>query len=145
MYLKTSRYFFVVICLSSFVGACSKVAAAPVEELNIPTESAEQIVQAFYDEYLSYNGNPLINRVYQDNEYISSTLEKELDSLLDEGLRFDPVLCAQDRPNSVTAKPATYDGGQATVMVETSFNTTIEVQLSASEGVWKITAFTCQE
>ena len=145
MYKRKISIFLTALIAAILLGACKGEAQTAVDESNLPAQPAGRIVQGFYDDYLGYPGNPLVSRAYQQSRFLAQDFVEELDALLDKGIMYDPVLCAQDRPDNITAQPATVDGQTATVEVGTSFGTTIQVELGVFDKEWKITAIKCQE
>jgi len=116
--------------------------------------SPQEVAQSYYDWYLSYIGdrasesmrNPLVDRAYAGSPYLSAGLIQKIDGFLGspEGGMFDPFLCAQDIPDSITAGPATIEGDQARLTVETSFaGHHFEVALHQVAGEWKMSDVTC--
>lgn len=109
------------------------------------TAAPEQVVQQFYDWYVSYQGNPLVDKAYQGNESLSPAFIAHLDDFTRNGeWRVDPVLCAQDVPNEVTAHPAQVSGERASVEVTTSFTGhRFTVELAKAGDAWSIDKVAC--
>lgn len=132
--------------LTAVLAACSLGGpgsgnAAPA---GLPDRPAEQVVADFYDWYMSYSGNPIREKAYQSSEYLAPAMIRELDELVAEGdWRLDPVLCAQDIPNTIEALPAVADNDTATVVVETSFGTSLTVTLVVVDQTWRISDIRC--
>jgi hypothetical protein len=117
--------------------------------------SPDATVQAFYDWYLAYIGNradgkmrnPLADGAYRSSEFLAASLIARVDeamSSLDKG-GYDPFLCAQDIPESVTAEPATGSGEEARVDVRTSFEGHVfTVTLEHTEDGWLISDIACR-
>jgi hypothetical protein len=58
---------------------------------------------------------------------------------------YDPFLCAQDIPESISADEAMVSGGAASVTVHTSFaGHSFKVDLQQFGGQWKISDIICQ-
>ncbi len=58
---------------------------------------------------------------------------------------YDPFLCAQDIPDSVTVDEATISGDTASVAVHTSFaGHAFQVDLKLVDGQWKISDIICR-
>ncbi len=111
-----------------------------------PVQSPEQVTQDFYDWYIDYAGtaNPLVNRAYRDRGALTQDFVARLDAFTAGPMMFDPILCAQDVPNSVSATAADVSGATAIVRVETSFaGHAFEVRLTQEGGTWKIAEVIC--
>lgn len=108
------------------------------------TTQPDQVVQDFYAWYLSYDGNPLVEHTYRSSEYLSPDMIALLDELTQEGMQYDPVLCAQDKPTDIDTGLAQVAGGQASVEVTTSFEYhAFSVELVQTNGDWLIDKVNC--
>jgi hypothetical protein len=67
-----------------------------------------------------------------------------LDDLGASGFMADPIVGAEDTPNSFTAESETITGNSAQVLLATSFGTQLTVELPASGDAWKITDIKCR-
>lgn len=109
------------------------------------TSQPDQVVRDFYASYLSYEGNPLVDKVYRSSEYLSPDMIAFLDEFTQGGMQYDPVLCAQDKPTDINTSPAQVSGGQASVDVSTSFaNHKFTVELVQLDNEWLIDKVVCQ-
>jgi hypothetical protein len=114
-------------------------------------EPPEQVVETYYDWYLDYargTGNPLVDGAYRDSAYLTAGLVQKVDSLLDSfaGGGYDPFLCAQDIPESLTAEPVAGTATEASVLVRTSFEGhEFTVELVLVDGRWLIDDVFCGE
>ena len=127
------------------------VTAVAAQETLSPAET----VEAFYDWYLGYIdydrdagtfNNPLVDRAYRDAPYLAPDFIDEVDALLDSftGGGYDPFLCAQDFPESVTVAGSMALDVAAVVLVETGFvNHALTVDLELVDEAWMITAIHC--
>ena len=105
----------------------------------------QQVVQDFYHGYLAYEGNPLVDHAYRPNQYLSPAMIAFLDDFTQDDIHYDPVLCAQDKPVEIKVAPPTISGGQASVMVNTSFEGhAFTVELVNVDGNWLIDNVTCR-
>lgn len=105
----------------------------------------QQVVQDFYHGYLAYEGNPLVDHAYRPNQYLSPAMIAFLDDFTQDDIHYDPVLCAQDKPVEIKVAPPTISGGQASVMVNTSFEGhAFTVNLVNVDGNWLIDNVTCR-
>src|SRR5690606_23068269 len=63
-----------------------------------------RVVEAFYRQYIDFaleRDNPLVSGAYQMMPYLSDEVIAQLDTMIAEGqLAADPILCAQDVPDS---------------------------------------------
>jgi hypothetical protein len=106
----------------------------------------DQVVQDFYAWYIGYaeTANPLVDKAYRSSEALSQDFIARMDEFTSRPMMFDPILCAQDVPASIsTAKPAVARS-TATVHVETSFaGHAFDVELAKDGNTWKITDVVC--
>ncbi|MHB0858577.1 MAG: DUF3828 domain-containing protein [Anaerolineae bacterium] len=116
----------------------------------VPAVPPDVFVQDFYAWYVDYlrSGSdgprsPLQDGTYKETGYFTPAYIATLEEMLadEEGLRFDPVLCAQDIPDSFSVT-AMHRGetGAMVLAVESNFEGhLIEVTLLAGEqGGWQI-------
>ncbi len=112
-------------------------------------EPPDQVVEGYYRWYLDYargTGNPLVDRAYRDSDYLTARLVEKVDGILDalEGGGYDPFLCAQDIPESLTVEPVAGTETEASVLVRTSFEGhTFTVALVLVDGRWLIDDVHC--
>lgn len=105
----------------------------------------DQVVRDFYDWYLSYDGNPIVEHAYRSNRRLSPEMIAFLDGFTREGMSYDPLLCAQDKPTNIRAAPARVSGWQASAEVVTSFaNHGFSVELIYQNGDWLIDKVNCR-
>lgn len=105
-----------------------------------------EVVLGFYNWYLGYEGNALVDGAYRDQAVASpefaQTVQERLDSFEKGG--YDPILCAQDQPGTVEVGMVTISGDRAEVAVSTSFEGhSFRVLLAAEEQSWQITDVVC--
>ena len=139
---------FLIILIVAAVATLFCVILPPIlygTNQEVDTTTPEQVVQEFYDWYVSYQGNPLAEKAYQSDTRLSREFIGRLDDFTQSGTwHVDPVLCAQDVPNEVTALPATVSRNGATVEVNTSFTGhKFTVELVKADGRWLIDKVTC--
>jgi CheY-like chemotaxis protein len=104
-------------------------------------ENPEEMVEWFYTNYLNYPGNPLVSRAFLTRVAMTADFVEKVNEILDSFERggYDPILLAQDVPESVTVGVAEIEGDHATVPVTTSFEGhALVVRLEQEDGVWKI-------
>lgn len=129
---------------------CSPVPAGPAGLAVVRTMTAEaarpspeEVVASFYAWYIDYPANPLVVGSYKVHEYLTDAfcarVEETLASLKNGQGGFDPILLAQDVPESVTVERVDIDGDTAVALVSTSFaGHFLEVGLVRQEGQWLI-------
>jgi len=111
---------------------------------NLFAQNPEEVVRDFYDWYISYESNPLVDRIYQTNQHLTSEFIQNLNKFTASGMGFDPILCAQDEPESFETSKATILGDVATVPVATSFEDhNFLVELRHSDQRWMINNVIC--
>lgn len=109
-------------------------------------EPPERAVAAYYRWYLDYAGNPLVDRAYRQSEYLTAGLVEKVDGILDafEGSGYDPFLCAQDVPESLSAETVAGMLAEASVLVRTSFEGhEFTVALVLVDGRWLLDDVLC--
>src|SRR3990172_1403061 len=151
--MNTKRFLLFVL-LAIALSACAATRAAPSEPAATPAGVVppEQVVEDFYGWYLGYVGdptnprNPLVDGAYQSSEYLTPDFIAQVDAIVasfDTG-GYDPFLCSQDVPESVTVEKVAPSGDEATVTVRTSFpGHTFTLQLKHIDGQWKIAGIVC--
>lgn len=138
--------FLVVIIASGLIIA----GAYAYKEISPKKMTPAQVTLAFYEDWLDYETNPLSDKVYQDSPYLTSSLKEEIDQVVAsfEYGAFDPVLCAQEKPDQVQVLDTTIQENQAVVLIENSYSGSgklIEVELINDSKNWKINKIICQE
>ncbi|HSL45344.1 MAG TPA: hypothetical protein VK897_18055 [Anaerolineales bacterium] len=111
----------------------------------VTLSSPDQVVQNFYDWYISYEGHPLVDQAYRSSEYLSPEFISYLDDFTGSGeWNYDPILCAQEIPTEVTALPVQISEQKALVEVTTSFmDHSLTVELTRVDGDWRIDKVIC--
>lgn len=114
----------------------------------------KQVVEKFYNQWISYSGepvtrNPMADRIYQTSEYVTDDLVKKIDSILAsfQGGGYDPVLCAQNIPVNVNFREATVSGKNSEVIVSEDFGgqvKKVKVSLRLINSEWKISDIACR-
>lgn len=109
--------------------------------------SPRAVTDDFYGWYIDYTqtqGNPLSDRAYQDRDELSWGLIQTTNRILEEGLSFDPFLCAQDYPDSFSTSLISRNRDDAVVQVTTSFEDyQFTVSLIQSGTKWLIDEVNC--
>ncbi len=152
--MKAKGLVLVVLVAAVVLGitACSSMASAAETSGMTP----EQTVESFYGWYISIAGydpeadvvrNPLQDGSYAESELVSAGLVERIDAIVAsfDGMGgYDPLICAQDIPQSVTVGEAEIEGGAALVPVTTSFEGhSFSVRLVQVGGEWQIDEVLC--
>jgi hypothetical protein len=124
---------------------------SPTASAQSPATSPEGVVQAFYNWYLGYKGNPLATRAYRTSPYLTPDFVQRIDNALislKPGIPADPFICAQNPPTSITAGTASISGDRATVVVQAHYSgssapNNLPVSLVRVNGQWKIDDVKC--
>lgn len=145
--------------VGSFVGLMAAAtilvtgcAGGPV--VSLAQGNPSETVESFYDWYLAYEGNPLVDQAYKSSDLLSDGFVAEVEETIasfDRG-GADPILCAQDRPGEVSVGAAAVSDNTATVPVTQIWNpgtdyeatTSIAVELERVDGQWLITGVQCR-
>jgi hypothetical protein len=148
--MKTKRITMISACvimaLVAAFGGCGPASRAAALK-------PERVVENFYDWYLDYPGNAIVDGAYRSSEYLAEVYVQKADDIIasfDKG-GYDPFLCAQDVPGDLTVDQATVSGNTTTVTVHEIWNpitqyensTSFTVTLVKTEGQWKITDIVC--
>ena len=117
-----------------------------------PEEAAsrtpEQVTQTFYNWYIHYPGNVMVDKAYYGfGMYLTQDLIEEIDGIIagfDRG-GYDPFLCAQDVPTAVSVGPARVYEDQAWLTVYTTFpGHSLDLTLREADGNWRIDEIACR-
>jgi len=135
--------------LTIVLDRCSP-APASSEAMSVAPET---VVESFYNWYLGYPGNTIVDGAYRSSEYLTTEFVRKVDEIIasfDKG-GYDPFLCAQDIPESFTVDKATVSGEEASVVVHEIWNPgtqyesvhNVTVALRMVDGQWKIADVIC--
>ena len=117
--------------------------------------SPEKIVRGYYGWYLDNLGhdsekdefrNPLQDNSYQKQGALSQEFIERIEEMKADGLSADPLLCAQDLPQSFSISSVDLSpmGEEARVTVQTGFEEhEFQVYLQKLAGEWKIAGVIC--
>jgi hypothetical protein len=150
-------YFPLMLSLIVLLGAGCSNSGQAQEVTNAPDPGMgpAEVGTAFYDWYLSSFGDPgegtfmspLVERNYQESEYLTPGFIRHIDEILDsfEGKSgYDPFLCAQDVPQYITAGDPYFHGSLASIVFHSSFpNHYLTVDLQENHNSWLISDITC--
>lgn len=145
--MNNKKQFGFLIILS--VAAFATLAVVILPTLKMGNKQAntniQQVVQDFYNWYLSYDGNPLVDHVYRGSRHLTPEMVAFLDDFTQNGMAYDPVLCAQDKPGAINVLQPQISGNQASVTVKTDFEShEFSVELAQVDGNWLIDKVTCR-
>ena len=113
---------------------------------SVAQQSPDQVVQDFYGWYIVYaqTANPLVDKAYRSADDLAPAFIARMDEFTSQPMMFDPILCAQDVPTSISTATPVIDGATATVRVDTSFaGHAFDVQFVQDGKVWQITDVIC--
>ena len=140
------------LALSVVLGGCSPAPASSATS-EASAAAPEQVVESFYEWYLGYSGNPLVDGAYRSSEYLTGEFTQEVGEIVAsfEKGGYDPFLCAQDVPESVSVGAADVAGDEASVILREVWNPgteyewthDVEVALRMVDGAWKIAGVSC--
>lgn len=131
------RWLLILFALGLAMGGCRSA--------KTPELPPHQVAHEFYRWYIGYPGNPLVDKEYRSSPYLTDNLIAEIDQTLasfDQGA-YDPILMAQNIPESFEIDEAETSGDRSTVIVRlfwgprSSF-TDLEIELVLTENKWKI-------
>jgi hypothetical protein len=107
-------------------------------------DGPEEIVQAFYNGYIAHEGNPLVDKIYQNRMMLTDDFIAYMDDFTATEIHYDPILCAQDRPERIITGKAEISGDLATVPVLSNFaGHSFEVKLLRVDDAWQIDRVVC--
>jgi hypothetical protein len=140
-------YYFLITAIAVLVSAAIIYKPAFLYQDNTQeTTAPKEVVQEFYDGYISYDGNPLVDHAYHNSPYLSRDFISRLDQFTVGEMQYDPVLCAQDVPQSFTPGDVEMEGSRVMIPVTTSFEGhQFVVELHQIEGVWMIDSVKCSQ
>ena len=133
---------------------------APVEPATptpaeLDAQTPEDVVRVFYEWYIgTINAsraagemrNLLMDGSYRTTGYLTDELIAKIEATVAsfEGGGYDPILCAQDVPQSFVIPSASVAPDRTTVVVETSFpGHAFQVDVVMVDGEWKIADIIC--
>lgn len=139
----------ILTLLGILLASCSTASAQGAD-------TPEKVVNNFYSWYLDTLGydiekdefrNPLQDGTYKEQAELSKEFVERIEEMKADGLPADPILCAQDVPQSFSIKEVDLSpmGEEARVSVETSFEDhEFQVYLQKLGGEWKIAGVICR-
>jgi hypothetical protein len=129
--------------------ACSTGVPVPEEVAAAPAEpTPEDAIEGFLQWYARYPGNPLADGILATNPAVTEGLIEKVDAILasfeDSPGGHDPILCAQDRPQSFSVEVTDRSVDSAAAVVHTEFEGhRIYVGVVKVDGQWMIADVTC--
>ena len=138
------------VILSNALSGCTSARAISKTSVDAP----EKVVENFYNWYLGYEGNVIVDQAHQSSEYLTEAFVGKVDEIVasfDQG-GYDPFLCAQDIPGAWTVDEALVSGDEASVVLHEVWNAGTEykmindvtVELQMVDGQWKISDIICK-
>ncbi|NLF01469.1 MAG: DUF3828 domain-containing protein [Anaerolineales bacterium] len=120
------------------------------------SEEPGVVVESFYKWYLAYPGNVSAERAYRSSEYVTEGFIQVMDQTLGAEGSFipaDPIICAQDFPQSFTLGETRVTGRDATVVLREAWNAgtrfemahDLTIALRLVDGAWKIDRIACPQ
>lgn len=104
-------------------------------------------LDAFGDHASNTFGSPLSNKEYHSSPYLTPSFIEHVDAILagfENRSSYDPFLCAQNIPPSVTADSVLLHGEQASVLMRTDFpGHFITLDMQHTGDGWQISDITC--
>lgn len=138
---KTTLGFLIILGAAILTSAAFIIGPWQPAEIAAP----EKVVTEFYTAYLSYPGNPLVEKMYRGSTILSPSLIAFLDEYAAGAMIVDPVICAQTKPESILADRKTVKGDRAWVTVYTNFEGhQFEIELTSNGNTWVIDQINCQ-
>lgn len=84
------------------------------------SDSPEKTVGIFYDWYLAQETSPLGDQSFRESNLLTTDFKSRVGVMVEEGINFDPFLCAQDKPQSLSITEI--EETEDMVIVPISFN-----------------------
>jgi hypothetical protein len=146
-----AKVLFIIGMITALAISLAGCSTANAQERSSP----EKVVNEFYGWYLANLGydqetdefyNPLQDGSYKDQGALSQEYIERIEEMKAEGIPADPLLCAQDVPQSYSIQEVDLSpmGEEARVSVETSFEDhQFQVYLQKLSGEWKIAGVIC--
>jgi hypothetical protein len=112
------------------------------------SESPEKTTEKFFAEWIASKQNPLFAKAYQNNPYLTKQMEDEITNIVasfDKG-GYDPILCAQDKPSSMSYTLLEQKNNKAFVEAKQDFYGTekkIKIKLIKNKSGWQIDNIDC--
>lgn len=111
--------------------------------------SPSQTADSFYQSWVEYEGNPISSKIYLDSSYLSESLKTELTSIIEsfDGFgAYDPVLCAQEKPESISSQTLEEGDNSAELKMTLDFfgqERFINLKMIKESDVWQIDQINC--
>lgn len=111
-----------------------------------------ETVLEFYENWVRYEGNPLVDRIYRDHPTVSTDYSEKVDQILASSNKggYDPILCAQDKPESIKIEEVKKKDGYAVITMTENFYGTeqmlnIKMKYNYDNNKWRITDIICPD
>lgn len=147
--MKTPNQKNPIIAVSALIG-CIVIIIALAYGYATQKTSPEKIVKNFYESWTGYSGNPMANKLYQNNKYLTEKLEADIQDTIDsfDKVGADPVLCAQDKPQSMSFELTRQTDSNAIVEITEDFggnSQVIKAGLKMQDKKWLIDEIICTD
>jgi hypothetical protein len=129
--------------------ACSTEVPVPEEVVAAPAEvTPEEAIEGFYRWYAGYPGNPVADGILVTSPMVTEGLLDKMRAIVASFENtpggHDPILCAQDRPRSLSVEVTDRSLDSAAAVVRTEFEGhKIYVGAVKVDGQWMIADVTC--
>lgn len=141
----------VLVALGVVIGGAYAINAQLNEEGGSDTEGPRVAVMNFYEEWLTYDGDPMEDRIYENHPALSSDFEQKLSQSSETmGENYDPAVCGNDTPQTIDISYVRSESDTANVGVMANFMETdkqMELKLirenGEENGKWAIDDITC--
>ena len=115
------------------------------------SQDPDNIVQKFYDEWMSHEGDPVADRLHAQSGLVTEEFTQAIDDLVDsfeEENWYDPVLCSQEKPRSfttvITDKGLDHSSVKVILFLDENQTTNSQVGLVKNAGgKWRINSVEC--
>jgi hypothetical protein len=124
------------------------ILVALITFLVLKPEEPDDVVRAFYKDWISYNGNPMADKAYESSGYVTADFADVTTDLISsfDKEAFDPILCAEDKPNNFSTVITEMGSETASVKVILFFDertSDVGVNLVKDDGDWRISQINC--
>jgi len=139
-----SIFMFILLSIS-IIGCTNQVSSSQPQ--TSPQYPPEQTVKTFYSDLINRGSSLLADDDYLKSPFLSENAKESISNTIknfEMGGAFDPFICAQDTPPSISVSSATLDEKKASVSVTTGFGNQILITLIPEGDMWLIDSFTCQ-
>lgn len=140
-------------CRAPAIPGVERNTATPAPTDTRVAAGAQETLELFYDNYLSYPANALARRAYRDHPSLAPYLHPDWISEVDAILAgfemggYDPFLCAQALPIDLQIEPLETRSDRARYVLQGDFGGSsgppFQVELTVGDSGWQITSIVC--